>query len=266
MKYATRMGICCMFSLVQASTELLTLLDRIMLLCKGRIIYIGKPFEAEAYLKSIGFVRPEKKAVPQFLEELSSKPEQFWRDKPKRSIGMNQQQQQFQGVGREEQKVGRDTIHQNDEELNPREAAFNHLVQSYENSQEYKATLARVEAADEHSRSKKGKHKKNHNDKQSLNSEPATMIDNHSNFPSALPPSAVIAASDQNQPAFSEVSDPSALPDHQQQQSHASLARPTHSWPMSSWYEYYNSGMMLQFKQNLHRQTILTYRKLRFMA
>ena len=82
MSYATRMGIGVMLSLVQASLELLTVLDRLMLLCKGRIIFIGKLDQVEGYLKDAGFVRPKKKALPQFLEELSSRPEQFYKATP----------------------------------------------------------------------------------------------------------------------------------------------------------------------------------------
>ena len=85
MSYSCKMGMCVMLSLVQASLELLTLLDRIILLCKGRIIYTGGIDTVEKYLKQAGFTRPKKKALPQFLEELSSKPEHFYSAKPNKS-------------------------------------------------------------------------------------------------------------------------------------------------------------------------------------
>ena len=53
-----------------------------MLLCKGRIVYVGRLDKVEKYLNEAGFERPDKKALPQFLEELSSKPEHFYTASP----------------------------------------------------------------------------------------------------------------------------------------------------------------------------------------
>ena len=100
MSYAAKMGIAVMLSLVQASLELLTVFDRLMVLCKGRIIYVGRLDKVEDYLKDAGFVRPKKKALPQFLEELSSKPEHFYHSKPRKEPSTSPQNADGKGSPR----------------------------------------------------------------------------------------------------------------------------------------------------------------------
>jgi len=78
MAYSCVGGFSLLFSIVQASQAILDLVDRIVLLCKGSIIYTGPPNQAEFYLSSLGFRRPRGKALPQFLEECSANPEKFW--------------------------------------------------------------------------------------------------------------------------------------------------------------------------------------------
>jgi ABC-type multidrug transport system ATPase subunit len=78
MAYSCVGGFSLLFSIVQASQAIFDLVDRLILMCKGRTIFTGPPAYAEGYLLSLGFRRPPAKALPQFLEELSANPERFW--------------------------------------------------------------------------------------------------------------------------------------------------------------------------------------------
>jgi hypothetical protein len=78
LRFACRGGYSCMAVLVQPSAEITNLLHKVMLLCKGAVIYYGALSYAEDYLRDAGFVRPSQKPLPQFMEELSSKPESFY--------------------------------------------------------------------------------------------------------------------------------------------------------------------------------------------
>src|ERR1700682_329707 len=86
LRFACRGGYSCMAVLVQPSAEITNLLHKVMLLCKGAVIYYGALSYAEDYLRDAGFVRPSQKPLPQFMEELSSKPELFYHTPMNRSL------------------------------------------------------------------------------------------------------------------------------------------------------------------------------------
>ena len=79
MRFATLASTSMMCTIVQPSPELYALFHRVLVLSKGAVIYFGPPDLAEEHLSSLGFTRPTEKTVPQFLEELSSAPERFYR-------------------------------------------------------------------------------------------------------------------------------------------------------------------------------------------
>ena len=81
MRFATKAGFSMMAAVVQPAPQLLRLFHRIMLMSKGTCVYFGPVGQAEDHFLSAGFVRPTTKALPQFLEELSLKPELFYRPK-----------------------------------------------------------------------------------------------------------------------------------------------------------------------------------------
>jgi ABC-type multidrug transport system ATPase subunit len=78
-KFASLTGRATMASIVQPTQELFEMFDRIVLLCKGSMIFQGRPSEAEAHFNAAGFLRPQGKTVPAWLEEMSATPEKFWR-------------------------------------------------------------------------------------------------------------------------------------------------------------------------------------------
>ena len=82
MKAGCQGGMGYMCSLVQPSVDLFAMLDKVIVMSKGKTIYFGPPGKAEAYFNSIGFYRPASKAIPQFLEELASRPDAFWLSNP----------------------------------------------------------------------------------------------------------------------------------------------------------------------------------------
>jgi hypothetical protein len=88
LRFACRGGYSCMAVLVQPSAEITNLLHKVMLLCKGAVIYYGALSYAEDYLREAGFVRPSQKPLPQFMEELSSKPELFYHTSITRSLAL----------------------------------------------------------------------------------------------------------------------------------------------------------------------------------
>ena len=68
-------------SIVQPAPALYHLFDSVMLLAKGSVIYFGPTTNALDFVVAAGFVRPPQKSEPQFLEELTARPEQFYQDK-----------------------------------------------------------------------------------------------------------------------------------------------------------------------------------------
>ena len=78
MSYACAGGFSLVFSIVQASQAILDTMDRLILMCKGSVIFTGPPRESERYFRALGFHKPKTKALPQFLEEMSANPERFW--------------------------------------------------------------------------------------------------------------------------------------------------------------------------------------------
>ena len=81
MRFATKVGFSMMASVVQPSPQLLRLFHRVMVMSKGTIIYFGPVSQAEEFFLSAGFVRPKTKALPQFIEEVTLKPELFYKTK-----------------------------------------------------------------------------------------------------------------------------------------------------------------------------------------
>ena len=73
-------------SIVQPSPELFKLFHRVVVMSKGATVYFGPPEYAETHFASLGFIRPQAKTVPQFLEELSAAPEKFYQPTLARSV------------------------------------------------------------------------------------------------------------------------------------------------------------------------------------
>ena len=73
-----RTGRAMLVSVVQPSPEILALFDAITVMSKGAIIYSGPPGEVERYFDRRGFVRPDSKSLPDWIEEMSATPERFW--------------------------------------------------------------------------------------------------------------------------------------------------------------------------------------------
>ena len=86
MRFACRAGTSMLCSIVQPSPELFRLFHRVLLLSKGTTVYFGPPEYVEQHLASVGFIRPQAKTVPQFIEELSSAPEKFFYAKLQRQV------------------------------------------------------------------------------------------------------------------------------------------------------------------------------------
>ncbi|BFI27868.1 ATP-binding cassette, subfamily G (WHITE), member 2, PDR [Marchantia polymorpha subsp. ruderalis] len=72
-------------SLLQPAPETYDLFDDILLLSEGQICYHGPRIEATSFFETMGFACPSRKAVPDFLQELTSikDQEQYWADKSK---------------------------------------------------------------------------------------------------------------------------------------------------------------------------------------
>jgi len=66
------------FCLAQPSNELIKLFDNLLLLAKGRQIYFGPLEEGIDYFESIGYHKPELKSIPDFYQELTGDPRQFY--------------------------------------------------------------------------------------------------------------------------------------------------------------------------------------------
>ena len=73
-----RTGRAMLCSIVQPSPEILALFDAITVMAKGAVIYSGPPGEVERYFGGKGFVRPDAKSLPDWIEEMSATPERFW--------------------------------------------------------------------------------------------------------------------------------------------------------------------------------------------
>ncbi|KAM3267327.1 hypothetical protein P3S67_032499 [Capsicum chacoense] len=77
-------------SLLQPAPETYSLFDDIILLSDGQIVYQGPRGDVLAFFESMGFKRPDRKGVADFLQEVTSKKDQqqYWmrRDEPYRFI------------------------------------------------------------------------------------------------------------------------------------------------------------------------------------
>ena len=90
MRFATKIGFSMMASVVQPSPQLLRLFHRVMVMSKGTCIYFGPVSQAEEFFKTAGFVRPSAKALPQFIEEVTLKPELFYKTKRYKELSNNE--------------------------------------------------------------------------------------------------------------------------------------------------------------------------------
>ena len=78
MRFNCKGGMSMMASVVQPSPELFRLFHQIIVLSKGAVLYFGPPSHVEKFIAGSGFMRPASKSLPQFLEELSAAPERFY--------------------------------------------------------------------------------------------------------------------------------------------------------------------------------------------
>ncbi|KAK4279543.1 hypothetical protein QN277_011310 [Acacia crassicarpa] len=80
------MDVTMIISLLQPAPETYDLFDDIILLAEGQIVYQGPRENILEFFESVGFKCPERKAIADFLQEVTSKKdqEQYWfiRDKP----------------------------------------------------------------------------------------------------------------------------------------------------------------------------------------
>ena len=90
MRFATKIGFSMMASVVQPSPQLLRLFHRVMVMSKGTVIYFGPVSQAEEFFKNAGFIRPAAKALPQFIEEVTLKPELFYKTKRYKELSNNE--------------------------------------------------------------------------------------------------------------------------------------------------------------------------------
>ena len=90
MRFATKIGFSMMASVVQPSPQLLRLFHRVMVMSKGTCIYFGPVSQAEEFFKNAGFIRPAAKALPQFIEEVTLKPELFYKTKRYKELSNNE--------------------------------------------------------------------------------------------------------------------------------------------------------------------------------
>lgn len=72
-------GLITMTCLLQPSVEALQTFHNLILLTQdGKVAYSGKTEQAVAYFESLGLMKPNKMAVPEFLLRCASSPEEFW--------------------------------------------------------------------------------------------------------------------------------------------------------------------------------------------
>ncbi|KAL8536981.1 hypothetical protein ACS0TY_012240 [Phlomoides rotata] len=87
-------------SLLQPAPETYDLFDDIVLLADGRIVYQGPRENVLDFFESVGFKCPDRKAVADFLQEVTSKKDQqqYWacKDEPYRFITVNEFAEAFQ--------------------------------------------------------------------------------------------------------------------------------------------------------------------------
>ena len=77
--FADQFGMSVISSMTQASPEILSLCDTVLLMCKGSCIYFGPVSKVESHLAAQGFPRPKTiSTLPGYLEFLSAQPERFW--------------------------------------------------------------------------------------------------------------------------------------------------------------------------------------------
>ena len=69
-------------ALLQPQPESYDLFDDVLLMAEGSIIYHGPRTEIVAFFQSCGFTCPERKGVPDFLQEVTSKKDQVQRATP----------------------------------------------------------------------------------------------------------------------------------------------------------------------------------------
>jgi ABC-type multidrug transport system ATPase subunit len=65
------MDLTMVISLLQPAPETFELFDDIILLCEGQIVYHGPRQNVIGFFNTIGFTRPSRKNVADFLQELS---------------------------------------------------------------------------------------------------------------------------------------------------------------------------------------------------
>ena len=63
-------------ALLQPQPESYDLFDEVLLMAEGSVIYHGPRTEIVAFFQSCGFTCPERKGVPDFLQEVTSKKDQ----------------------------------------------------------------------------------------------------------------------------------------------------------------------------------------------
>jgi len=66
------------FTLAQPSPKLMNLFDNLLLMSKGRQIYFGPVSEAVEYFSTIGYQKPKIKSLPDFLQEITGDPREFY--------------------------------------------------------------------------------------------------------------------------------------------------------------------------------------------
>lgn len=65
-------------ALLQPQPEAYDLFDDVLLMAEGTIIYHGPREQIVPFFRSCGFSCPERKGVPDFLQEVTSKKDQVW--------------------------------------------------------------------------------------------------------------------------------------------------------------------------------------------
>ncbi|PWZ12747.1 ABC transporter G family member 39 [Zea mays] len=87
------LGATALISLLQPAPEIYELFDDIVLLAVGQIVYQGPRENVLEFFEAMGFRCPDRKGVPDFLQEVTSRKDQYqyWctRDEPYRYISVN---------------------------------------------------------------------------------------------------------------------------------------------------------------------------------
>ena len=267
MAFACRGGFSLMASLVQPSLELFLLLDRVILLSKGRTIYFGPPGAAEAFFRGHGFLRPPNKSVPQFLEELSAKPEQFWQiNDPSAGLG----ESFYQPPTLQNDSTELDNTNNNDK--TPRRIAWNYLTQRFIDDPMSKHILDELT----HIREQKENHQPHNNNMFGYNQHSTPQYPDMPSFDVSEKQKNITDAHNDNGEFSSVITalDKEMMHKNQSRQhisgaaplspvksnSTAHLQNKHSSGLLKGWYAKFNSGPGSQFRWNLWRQIILTVR------